>query len=202
MQPAADPPPADAWAPWPVAEVSTRLRGAREPWCVAGGVALDLWLGRDTRPHGDLEIVLPRASFAGLRYRFAGLPLFCVHDGVLQPLRDNLVPPDQVHQVWVLDPQIQRWRVDLMLEPGTAATWVFRRDERVHGARSELTGRRNGVPYLAPQCVLLFKAKACRPKDEQDLTSCLPHLDAEQRRWLREALELAHPGHPWLDRIP
>jgi hypothetical protein len=27
---------------------------------------------------------------------------------------------------------------------------------------------------------------------------CAPLLDAESREWLRSALELAHPGHPWL----
>jgi hypothetical protein len=30
------------------------------------------------------------------------------------------------------------------------------------------------------------------------LDVCAPLLDGESRSWLRSALELAHPGHPWL----
>jgi hypothetical protein len=32
------------------------MAGYRRPWWVAGGWALDLVLGRKTRPHADLEI--------------------------------------------------------------------------------------------------------------------------------------------------
>ena len=36
------------------------MKGFGAPWCVAGGWALDLWLGRRTREHADLELVLFR----------------------------------------------------------------------------------------------------------------------------------------------
>lgn len=43
-----------------------------------------------------------------------------------------------------------------------------------------------------------YKARGLRPKDQVDFEVCAPILDVEAREWLRSALELAHPGHPWL----
>jgi hypothetical protein len=54
-----------------------------------------------------------------------------------------------------------------------------------------------GIPFVAPEIVLLFKAKAARPKDESDAAVVLPTLDAAQRAWLAAALDRVHPGHPW-----
>ena len=56
-------------------------------------------------------------------------------------------------------------------------------------------GRR--LPYLAPEIVLLFKAKAPRAKDEADFAGVLPLLDARRKAWLDAALGLVHPDHPW-----
>jgi hypothetical protein len=36
-------------------------------------------------------------------------------------------------------------------------------------------------------------------KDEADFSRVLPRLDRQARGWLREALGLAHPGHPWIE---
>jgi len=59
----------------------------------------------------------------------------------------------------------------------------------------------DGIPFGRPEIVLLFKAKHARPKDDGDLAAALPHLGAERRDWLREALELVHPGHRWLGEL-
>jgi hypothetical protein len=80
--------------------------------------------------------------------------------------------------------------------------WVFRRDERIRRplATAFVAGR---VPYLAPEIVLLYKAKAPGAKGDADLNAVLPHLRNEQRSWLRRALEITAPGHHWasiLDR--
>jgi hypothetical protein len=43
-----------------LAAIAPLMRGFNAPWCVAGGWALDLFLGRITRPHGDLELAIFR----------------------------------------------------------------------------------------------------------------------------------------------
>jgi hypothetical protein len=58
-----------------------------------------------------------------------------------------------------------------------------------------------GLPYLAPEIVLLFKAKHLGPRDRTDFGNALPALSAEARRWLRDAIEKTHPGHEWLNAL-
>jgi hypothetical protein len=45
--------------------------------------------------------------------------------------------------------------------------------------------------------VLLYKSKSPRAVDEHDFAAGRRLLDAESRAWLRAALDLAAPGHPW-----
>jgi hypothetical protein len=55
-----------------------------------------------------------------------------------------------------------------------------------------------GLQYLSPDVQLLYKAKALRPKDQEDFERVRPRLRPDETRWLRNALELEHPGHPWI----
>jgi hypothetical protein len=58
-----------------------------------------------------------------------------------------------------------------------------------------------GIPYIAPEIQLLYKAKGRRPKDEADFMAVHPHLDQQSRAWLTQALTIVHPGHPWLAHL-
>ena len=197
-----DGPGLDAWRAWEPHEAAAHLAGVEVPWCVVGGWAVDLFVGARTREHEDLEIAIPRPCFPTVRRALAGFVLHAVGDGEVRRLADDEEPPPERHQTWVLDPRAQEWRMDVMLEPGDAAVWECRRPGRIRASRTWMVGRSaDGIPYLQPQGVLLYKAKAPRPKDEADLRTCLPRLDEEQRRWLGDALDLAHPGHPWTARV-
>jgi hypothetical protein len=175
------------------------LAGIGAPWCVAGGWALDLWRGQQTRLHDDLEIAILRSQFETFRTRLQGFDLFAVGSGEVTALPTTAEPPPNKHQVWLLELPARVWRMDVFLEPGDIETWVCRRDETIRRPRSEMTGvTADGVPYLMPEGVLLYKAKAVRAKDEADFAACAPLIDEEARRWLRQALQRAHPGHRWL----
>lgn len=196
----------DAWRAWHPRQAAEVLAGVDAPWHVAGGWALDLWHGEQTREHGDLEIAVPRAAYGPLRARLRERhTLFVAGGGQVVPLRDGEAVPADRHQVWVCEPEVPAWRMDTFLEPGTGETWVCRRDERITLPYADITAvTADGVRYLRPEAVLLFKAKGRREKDEADLARALPRLSAEALAWLRDALALAHPGHPWaaeLDRF-
>ena len=53
---------------------------------------------------------------------------------------------------------------------------------------------RDGVRYLQPEIVLLFKARHLRDKDRADFAGALPLLEEPRRAWLRRALGRVHPG--------
>jgi hypothetical protein len=185
------------WHPWHPAAVAERLRECPVPWAVAGGWAIDLHLGHQTRPHEDLEIAIPRGEFPRLRPFFEdGLDLYGAGGGRLT----RLGAEPTTRQIWVA--QDGQWRLDIFLEPGDAATWVSHRDDRVRLSMADAVRHDPaGVPYLAPETVLFAKAKHARAKDEADLAATLPTLDESARRWLIRAMALAHPGHPWLARV-
>ena len=195
-------PPLDAWRPWTPTEAATRLEAIDVPWCVVGGWAIDLFLGEQTRAHDDLEIAVLRADFTTVRRALSGFALFVVGDGEVRALPPGALPPDGKHQNWVLDTDAYLWRMDVMLEPGDAETWTFRRDQSVHAPREFMVDRTaEAIPFLAPHGALLFKAKATRPKDEADFSACLPRLSPSARTWLRDAIQHAHPGHPWIEQL-
>jgi hypothetical protein len=194
------PPDLDAWEPWPPGELAARLAGTDVPWCVAGGWALDLWYGEQTRAHGDIELALPRTDFALVRPYFAGFELYDAGGGEVRRLDDGATP--EYHQCWVLDPVAGRWRTDIFLEPGDGRTWVSHRDGRIRRPYRDAIGRTaGGIPYLRPELVLFTKAEHPRDKDEADLATALPRLDPAARRWLAGALTLVYRGHAWLARL-
>jgi hypothetical protein len=80
----------------------------------------------------------------------------------------------------------------------TATPWICRRDETIRFAYGEIIHHTpEGIPYLPPELVLLFKAKHARPKDQEDFDGTIPHMTPAQRRTLAELLTRAHPGHHW-----
>ncbi|WP_316522084.1 nucleotidyltransferase domain-containing protein [Kitasatospora brasiliensis] len=189
---------ADAWRPEQVAE---RLAGVEVAWCVAAGWALDLFRGRQSRPHGDLEIAVPAAGFPEIRGRFPELVFDAVGSGRVWPAA-GAEALAATHQTWLRDPTNDRFLLDVFREPHDGGTWICRRDERLRLPYAQTIERTDdGIPYLAPELVLLFKAKATRPKDQADFDTVLPLLSPARRDALAGWLELAHPGHPWLAEL-
>jgi hypothetical protein len=188
-------PPWDAWHPLEVAE---RLAGVDVPWCVVAGWALDLFRGETTREHEDLEIAVPMRRFGEIRAALGDFEFEVVGSG----RRWSLDSPafDVMHQTWVREPDTRVYRLDVFREPHDGDTWIYRRDETIRLPYDRIIETTSdGVPYLVPEIVLLFKAKQARPKDDADLDAVLPLLSAARRAWLAETLASVHPGHRWID---
>src|SRR5690348_15345 len=114
------------WQPWSPQDVRDRLKKAAIPWCVVGGWALDLWLGKETRSHEDIEIAIPRTCFPAIRICLHAFKLFSVGNGEVHPLPDDCEPLSDRHQNWVLDEPAAAWRLDIFLEPGDENIWIYR----------------------------------------------------------------------------
>ena len=187
------------WAPWRPEEAADRLRAVAAPWCVAAGWAVDLFVGRERREHEDLEIAVPAERFDEVAAALGELEWYTAGSGAVVALSEDPGRLDEMHQTWGLDRAANAWRIDVFRDASVGGEWVCRRDERIRLPYDELIERtRDGIPYLRPEVVLLFKAKAARPKDEADLAAVLPLLDTHRRELLAGWLELVHPGHFWL----
>lgn len=199
---------ATPWQPWTPVDVAghlaiiRRANGLPVRWAVAGGWALDLFLGRTTREHEDLEIVVLREDVSCVLAAF-GPPGWRWHvptEGWLHPLSSAAYA--QTHQTWLWSEASRSFVLDVFRDVHDGDTWICRRDEsiRLPWLTAADVGA-GGVPFLVPEIVLLFKAKHARAKDIADLRLVLPALASDQREWLRTSLREVHPDHEWLDLI-
>ena len=187
----------DAWSP---SELARRLAGVDARWYVIAGWALDLFLGRATREHEDLEIGISADDFGVIRETLAEFELLVVGQGHAVPLTEQTLAAHR--QTWVREPATGAWRLDVIREPWDGDTWIYERDPRITRTAPELVAKTaDGIPYMQPEVVLLFKSNATRRKDEDDFAAVLPRLDEPRRSWLVDALELARPGHTWIEAL-
>lgn len=182
-----------------VEALAALLAGFPKPWFVAGGWAIDLFVGRVTRPHEDLEVVVLRRNQHALRAYLAGWTLRKVENEAWVSWEED---------EWLELPafQIQAQRADArpsifeaFLNEASGNVWSSRHIPQVTrpiGGIGLISP--SGIPIIAPELQLLHKAKRHRPKDEHDFKQACGHLSAEQRAWLAAALEAHYPEDPWI----
>ena len=200
--------PLGRWQPWNPDKVATIFAALHVPWWIAGGWAIDLFLGRQTREHEDIDILILRRDQHAVRTLLGTWDV----QAALPPPRDEAWPfrpwhvgetlDGTIHDIWCRPDATQPWTFQLMIAETQGEQWLFRRmptSRRSVATIGDVTSA--GIPYLAPEIQLLHKAKGRRPKDEADFTHTLPALHRERRIWLKHALTQAHPHHPWLDHL-
>jgi Aminoglycoside-2''-adenylyltransferase len=186
----------------PVLEIVRLLSDFQRPWMIAGGWAIDLFFGRVTRDHDDVDVAIYRADQQAIRRHLPGWEFDRIVEGRREPWRvgEWLEPP--VHEVHAYPADGEPREMEILLNETLGAKWVFRRDVRITRPLSQVRRlTRSRVPFLAPEIVLLYKAKDPKPKDRADFEAVRPRLRSTHRRWLREALETAYPSHPWIARL-
>jgi hypothetical protein len=189
----------ESWGALTPDEAAVLLAAVRSPWWIAGGWALDLYLGKVTRAHKDLDIGIFRKDAAIVLAALPGWEFFEARDGVLSRLAVGDAPCAGVNSLWCKQANAAHWEVELMLDESHGEFWVFRRDARITCPLSSAI-RRNaaGIAYLAPEIQLLYKARATRAQDHADFDHVIPHLDRDARTWLRESLMSMDSEHAWI----
>ncbi|OGS49156.1 MAG: hypothetical protein A3K68_03155 [Euryarchaeota archaeon RBG_16_68_13] len=187
----------------PVRKVAAILEGFRRPWWIAGGWAIDLLVERETRAHEDVEVAILRGDQRGLRNHLRGWRLERVVRGSFVktpwPEGEWIAPPD--HEIHARSPDASL-ELEVLLNEREGDAWRFQRLPEVTRPLV-LAGMRtaDGVPFLAPEIVLLYKAKDPRERDIHDFRVARGALDEDRRQWLRDALARVHPGHPWIREL-
>lgn len=184
--------------------VSEVLRRLHRPWWIAGGWAIDLHLGRQTRHHADVDALVLRGDLLPLQGALAGWDLHAADPpGSLRPWLLGEILSVEVHDVWCRRSPTSPWCLQVMIDDAQEGIWIYRRDPRIRRPVVELDGpaSRTHQRVLAPEVQLLQKSHGPRPKDEADLLAIRPHLDDRQVEWLRTSLALTSPGHAWLRHL-
>jgi hypothetical protein len=190
------------WQPLKPDEVAAIFAPLDAPWWIAGGRAIDAFLGYESREHGDIDVAVLRRDQIAAQELLAGWDLQAADPpGSLRRWQPGEVLPEAVHDIWCRPAADAAWGIQLMLDSADCNEWEYRRNPAVTRSLDSLRWLKDGVPYLVVEVQLLYKANYLSPKNEADFDLCLPKLDADQRRWLRDALRLAYPGHPWTSRL-
>ena len=193
-----------AWQPLSVAELVVALAEVRTTWWLAGGWALDLFLGRQTRGHHDIDAQVLRPHLSHLRATLADWDMHMADPpGTLRPWPVGEELPAHAHDIWCRRTATEPWAFQLMVADTAGDDWVYRRDPRIRRPVRELSGPTStqSLAVISPDVQLLYKSKGLRPQDQQDFDAVLPALTLDQRQWLRTALSTTSPDHPWLARL-
>jgi Aminoglycoside-2''-adenylyltransferase len=183
-------------------KVAALMQHFTRPWFIAGGWAIDLYLGRVTRAHADIEVAILRKDQGALRDYLQDWQWQKIINGAFAdwPSTEWLALP--VFELYCRNETAVPAQLEILLNESHGDTWVFRRNANVTRALAQcwLTTATN-IKYLAPEIVLLYKSKAPRAKDEQDFAAVVERLEPERRTWLRAAIATCAPGHHWLNRL-
>ncbi len=166
------------------------------PWWIAGGWAIDLHAGRQTREHRDVDILLLRDDQLLIQAQLPFWEIQIAHGGRLEPwpARKRVAPPRG--GFWARSDPGGPWQIQFLLADHESNEWIHKHDPSIRLRLGEIGLRgRDGIPFLRPELVLLFKSRRPRERDEQDLVTALPRLDRVARARLRAWLPLDHPWH-------
>jgi len=167
-------------------------------WAIAGGWAIDLFLGRTTRPHADVDVAVFRDEQSGLRAAFPQFEFRVAIDGALVDWEIGRVVGLPLHEIHAVTPV---GTIEFLLNDRRDGHWVYRRDTRIERPLTSAILRSTSGPILAPEIVLLYKSKQPRGTDDADLANTMPHLSTDAREWLLAALQLSVPDHPWIEPL-
>lgn len=213
----------------PFAAVLELMSAFRAPWFLCGGWAVDSWLGRTTRAHGDVDISIFEPDQWALFAHLAGWHLI-PHDArqpenrrawdgwqLELPAHIHARPPGEANRAlvlaWVTPPYAQAkdgLDFEFVLNERRADDWLLAESPAVAlplGRGIALSP--GGVPAAVPEVLMFYKATAYwdlpnhpRPHDLADFAALAPLLSPGAAAWLRGALETVHPRHPWLTYLP
>jgi hypothetical protein len=189
----------ESWKALRPRDIVRRLSTLTVPWWVAGGWAIDLFAGDQSRPHKDLDIGILRRDALAVIAALSSWEFYEAKGGKLTRLCGGHLPRADVNSLWGKPTGTAHWVLELMLDNAEGDRWVFRRDCQIQcPLATAIRSNVEGIPYLAPEIQLLYKARATRTQDQADFNLIAPRLGAAARAWLSDSLSKTDPGHGWL----
>lgn len=191
------------WQPLTVMEVAKVFSEIKCDWRIAGGWAIDLFLGKQTRAHNDIDVLIQRNDQAALQTLLSGWDLW-VSDppGTLRPWKKGEFLGVDVQDIWCRKSSKDPWQFQVMLFDVENAEWIFKRDKSIRRSlKSVILTTEEGFKILSPEVQLLYKSKSLREKDKLDFEHTCAAMNAEQKNWLKQMLIKLYENHEWIAKL-
>lgn len=194
-------------------------------WAVCGGFALDLFLEKDIRAHSDIDICVFESDRENvldymlknnwLVYEFRG-------QGKVRPLNASLssetgrnlmctngecdivkfYPCEDKGLLWYefFHTGIKELNyLEFLFNTADEDYFVFDKNQGIKRELSKAVLFNNGIPYLAPEIVLLYKSSRSENAEyHYDFEQTYPYMNDEQKMWFSKGLDALYPnGHIW-----
>jgi hypothetical protein len=183
-------------------KIAALMRNFQSDWFIAGGWAIDLYLGKISRPHVDIEIAIFRRDQIALQNYLNDWVLQKIDDSVSSVWNRNEFLELPVHEIHCFHKTSELRNFEVLLNENNENEWIYRRNERVTKPLTKIYSTTDsGIKFLRPEIVLLYKSKNPRAKDKQDFESVVKRLDAESKKWLGNALTICDSKHDWLQKL-
>ena len=198
----------DKWLPPNAQSVARALSGAGAPYWICAGLGLDLFVGRETRPHHDADVAILRRDQSLFQGHLGGWDLSIAigwQDGARMVVgwERGARVPDSEGAIWCRPVSSGPWMFELLLNEESDGWWLFKRNPQIRLPLDSIGSERDGIPFMNPEIILLHKATSVNYDvgDDQDFETVLPFMSVHQRGWLAESLAASHPKHPWLRNL-
>ncbi len=218
-------------------ELKTLMDSMEISWAVCGGDAIDLFVGKQTRLHKDIDVAAlweeRERVISGFLQK--GWRVFEPDHGLLREitsLEEDLRTEDNL---WCLRPKSDSYQIvhqhdrfyeitterphqdvldyiEVLFNRVQDGKFLYKRNPEI-ALEQYLYHTEEGIPYLAPEMVLLYKSIFVRmpPTPDNlktaenyrhDFRVALDKMNKTQKEWLKVALEGSYPmGHEWLEKL-
>lgn len=196
-------------------------------YAICGGFAIELFLNKETRKHSDIDIsvywqdrdkiILYMQSLGFDVYEMCGgkiahhitdikhqikakRNIFCFKEGCTLV---KLIPQNEVNMYYIdfnHCGQTQLDFVEFLFNNRSSDSFLYARNENISLPLNRAILNNDGIPYLAPELVLLYKSTDTEREGYQlDFDLAMEKMSHEQKQWLQTALKIMNPScHKWL----
>ncbi|MBO0992894.1 nucleotidyltransferase domain-containing protein [Bacillus sp. SD088] len=206
-----------------ISSVRTFLDDANFKWAICGGYAIELFIGKNTRAHMDVDIlafwedrpniitfminkgwrvfeacgggkVIELFDASGSQMK---RNLFCIPDNntrcALQPTNEI-----NVYQFSIkTNEQIDLDYIEFLFNQKDENYFYYVNDVSIKRSLDDAFLKKEGIQYLSPEIVLLYKSTYLNSidatKHKHDFKTSLPLLSIEQKQWLKRSLQICQP---------
>ena len=209
-----------------VLEANAMLADKGFDYAFCGGYAIDLFLGYESRKHGDIDVsvyredrnsIIPYMHSLGFSvYEMLGggkahrimdiadqerkkRNIFCCTEdcGLV-----DLVRTDEKDVFWIDFHHIGQSKlnfIEFLFDDRSEHGFLYARNHQITRKLEDAILRREGIPYLAPELCLLYKSTDIgREGYQQDYDLAIPRMNRNQIEWLNASLDVCYAEkHPW-----